>query len=140
MQNLPFSIAPLKYLQKKITSLKLKSFMDPEFPPSNKSLYDVSSLKPYPFKYVPLIYFCRYIVHWLRPMQFMKGKPELFGSEISPNDITHGILGNSWFATALASVAKQPELIKRMFVSKKFCKQGFYRYLFLLFNRFYDGN
>lgn len=48
--TLPFNIAPLKFLKEKISALKLKQFIDPQFPPNETSLFDKTYGKKYPYQ------------------------------------------------------------------------------------------
>ena len=48
--ELPFNIASIKYIQDKMEKKKVKYFVDPEFPPENKSLYDTTKNQKYPFE------------------------------------------------------------------------------------------
>lgn len=51
-ESLPFSITSLKSIQDKMRKKKIKNFVDPEFPPWEKSLFDSYKSKKYPFEYV----------------------------------------------------------------------------------------
>lgn len=46
---LPFNIAPIEYIHDKIESSGLGEFIDPEFPPTEHSLYDTHK-KSYPLE------------------------------------------------------------------------------------------
>ena len=83
------------------------------------AIYDPE--EPYPFSEQ---------VVWRRARDFLAddaGKPpKVFGS-ISPLDIREGQLGNGWFMSALSSIAEYPELVKKLFVTKNYNKDGVYR-------------
>ena len=53
--------------------------------------------------------------------------PKLFDDGIDPNDINQGALGNCWFLASIASVAENPSLIKRLFITKEYNEQGLYQ-------------
>jgi hypothetical protein len=43
------------------------------------------------------------------------GELKIFRDKIGPNDLKQGGLGSSYFISVLGILAKQPELIKKMF-------------------------
>lgn len=51
----------------------------------------------------------------------------MFFKDIGPFDIKEGALGDSWLLGALATLAEQPWLIERLFVSKYQNQEGVYR-------------
>jgi calpain-15 len=53
--------------------------------------------------------------------------PQLFCDGIDPNDINQGALGNCWFLASIASVAENPALIKRLFITQEYNEQGIYQ-------------
>ena len=57
----------------------------------------------------------------------MKGPISLFGKGITPEGVMQGLLENSWFSTAVASIARRPKLIDRLFITKKYTRKGIYR-------------
>ena len=66
-------------------------------------------------------------IQWRRPHEFMSGDIKVFSDTIDPNDIIQGALGDCWFLSALASLAENPHLIRRLFVTKQYNKQGIYK-------------
>ena len=116
LASLPFEAAPSVHIKEGLKRASVKCFIDPDFPPINSSLYDLS--EDYPFSQA---------VHWRRPKEFMKGKISLFESGIDPFDVIQGDLKNAWLMAALVGMAENPKLIERLFVSKKYNEQGFYK-------------
>jgi hypothetical protein len=54
-------------------------------------------------------------VLWLRPSEFMQGKPVLFSEGIAPDDILQGSLGDCYFLSSLSVLAERPKRIERLF-------------------------
>jgi len=54
-------------------------------------------------------------------------EPSIFYESIEPNDIREGALGNSWFTSALATLAERPALIERLFIIKEVSQYGIYK-------------
>ena len=57
----------------------------------------------------------------------MRGEIKVFGDGIDPNDIIQGGLGDCWFLSALSSLAENPKLIERLFVTKEYNETGIYK-------------
>ena len=91
------------------------NFVDPEFSPSDSSIYAGSSALN------------NEIIHWRRPVDIYGDGFQLFSEDLDPNDIWPGSLQNYWFLTALATLAERPSLIKRLFCCDGVNKDGFYR-------------
>lgn len=71
--------------------------------------------------------FYSYVVHWRRPREFIEGPISLFGDGITPDGICEGVQMNSWLVSAIASLARRPKLVKRLFITRKYNKHGIYR-------------
>ena len=54
------------------------------------------------------------------------GSFQVFTHDIVPSDIKQGALGDCWFLAALAAVAEDPDLIRRLFGDPKVNKHGIY--------------
>ena len=54
------------------------------------------------------------------------GSFQVFTNDILPSDIKQGALGDCWFLAALAAVAEDPDLIRRLFGDPKVNKHGVY--------------
>jgi calpain-15 len=117
MMKLPFEVMDVDEIVKVIKKKGFPNFIDAHFLPNDISIYNPLK-QDYPYKKV---------VHWRRPKDFMKGKPKVFSDEIDPNDIKQGFLGNCWFLCAVASLAERPALVKRLFITKEYNKEGIYR-------------
>jgi calpain-15 len=57
----------------------------------------------------------------------MHGRPKLFEETIDPNDIRQGSLGNCWFLAAIASLAENPALVRRLFITDEYNEFGIYQ-------------
>nr|CAD7262905.1 unnamed protein product [Timema shepardi] len=89
-------------------------FSDPDFPassaslsysdPGNEGLQDIMWVRPQ----------VRGKGKEATPSQEMCERPQLFVDGISRSDVKQGILGDCWFLSACASVAKRPELIEKV--------------------------
>lgn len=53
--------------------------------------------------------------------------PQIFQDDIDPNDIKQGFLPDCWFLSALSCLAERPALVRRLFVTKEYNKEGIYR-------------
>ncbi|KAI6209373.1 Calpain-5 [Aphelenchoides besseyi] len=74
-------------------------FVDPEFPPTNVSLFlDTDRSAD---------------IVWKRPSDLVDD-PQLFVEGASPNDVTQGILGNCWFVSACSALTHNEELLKKV--------------------------
>ena len=117
LQSIPFDIMDQNEIKQKLREFRLENFLDPSFPPTDTSLYDLESEEEYPLDEKPV---------WKRPKEFMEN-PELYHNGIDPNDINQGALGNCWFMASIASVAEIPALIKRLFITKEYNEEGIYQ-------------
>lgn len=103
----------------KMHLIKLSHFVDYHFPPSESSINLGKADNPY-----------LEVVHWRRPKDFFTGKFEIFHQIIEPNDILQGKLGDCWFMSAVASLSERPELVQRLFITRKVNRKGIYRLRF----------
>jgi calpain-15 len=53
-------------------------------------------------------------------------KPQLFFDGITPSDVHQGGLGDCWLMSAIAAISEFPEVIKHIFVTKRFTPYGKY--------------
>lgn len=116
--KIPFEIMDEEELEHEIRKLGYKNFVDPCFPPLDRSIYDVTSGEEYPLSERPV---------WKRPHEYMNGAPQLFEDDIDPNDIRQGALGNCWFLASIASLAESPALVRRLFITDKYNEFGIYK-------------
>ena len=82
---------------KKQTQTTQQLFEDPEFPPSDASLYMCPNNE-------------KKEVEWLRPGELVPN-PQLFVDGTDSDDVIQGCLGNCWFAAAMATLAKNKKLL-----------------------------
>ncbi len=93
-------------------------FVDSKFPPEKKSLVSNSSNTDYQGQFDAIA--------WKRSTElFGEGQFKMYQG-ISPCDIRQGALGNCYFLCSLSSLAEQPDLIKRLFVSQDVNEYGAY--------------
>lgn len=116
--KIPFEVMDVPSLIGAISDLGFDNFVDPLFPPEDSSIYDTSNTPEYPLDEVPV---------WKRPHEFMDGRPRLFERTVDPNDIRQGALGNCWFLAAIASLAENPSLVKRLFITDEYNEFGIYQ-------------
>jgi len=69
-------------------------FQDPEFPPTNKSLFYSKQDKD---------------IEWKRPKELCK-VPKLVVEGVTCDDLNEGELGNTWFVSACSSLAQEPKM------------------------------
>jgi len=104
------------------------AFVDDSFPPSGRSLYynrECPSLEP------ELARDRQSVSQWLRPGQIVaegdqKIKWTVFRTPL-PSDISQGILGNCWLLSALAVLTEREDLVRKILVTKEYCKEGAYQ-------------
>ena len=106
-----------KAIWDKLESFGISQFIDPSFPPEDSSIHNKLKTPKFPLAKRPV---------WKRPSEFMKN-PQLFNKGIDPNDINQGLLGDCWFLASIASLAENPALIQRLFITKKYNIQGLYQ-------------
>lgn len=118
-----FSMMTIDQCYKKLKDLNAPNFIDLEFPPIERSVYD---------KFVDHDF--DIVVHWRRPLDFLhvdfsQGllEPAVFFETIEPNDVRPGILGDEWFLSAVALLAERPALIERLFITKEINSAGIYK-------------
>ncbi|CAI2386182.1 unnamed protein product [Moneuplotes crassus] len=121
LSGYPYEIMNMESLENQVKHTDSK-FIDISFAPIDASVHN---LKENPFDV---------LVHWRRPEDFVwvdysQGllEPSIFYESIEPNDIREGALGNSWFTSALATLAERPALIERLFIIKEVSQYGIYK-------------
>lgn len=122
LSKIPVSLCTLVELENTLSSHKIE-FIDNEFAPLDSSIYKELNKEPF-----------SQLLHWRKPSEFMRidyaeglKEPVIFSEDIQPTDIHQGQLGDTWFASALASLTERPGLIERLFVTKDINKSGIYR-------------
>jgi len=115
-KSIPYEVLDTDEIVIRMAERGQENFIDPHFPPRNISLFNVVK-DEYPFDFM---------VHWRRPHEFMKN-PAVFEHEIDPNDIKQGGLGDCWFLSALSSLAERPGMVKRLFITQEYNKEGIYK-------------
>ena len=104
------------------------AFVDDSFPPSGKSLYYNSqgpSLEPELARDAG-----HGVTQWLRPHQILAEGERVPWSVFRtplPSDISQGILGNCWLLSALAVLTEREDLVRKMLVTKEYCREGAYQ-------------
>ena len=63
---------------------------------------------------------------WKRPTEFNEINWSLFGTGISPSDIPNTTANNSSLLGIIRELAKTPEAIKKLFITKEFNERGYY--------------
>ena len=99
-----------------------EKFVDDSFPPCDKSLFIDPKKKPKNLG----------SIQWLSPEQIQTHSNERHlkwsvYNEPKFNDIKQGLLGNCWLLSGLAVILEQPELLKRIIITKEYCPQGCYQ-------------
>lgn len=116
--QIPFEVLDTDQLTSAIKKFGHDHFVDPSFPPDDSSIYDKTNMSKYPLDEVAV---------WKRPSEFMRGRPRLFEYGIDPNDIRQGVLGDCWFLAAISSLAENPALVRRLFITKEYNEFGIYQ-------------
>lgn len=62
-------------------------------------------------------------IKWRRARDIYPDKT-LFGTQILPEDVVQGDLGDCYYAAAIAALAEHPELIKQAFVTQNYLANG----------------
>lgn len=117
IQWIPFEVMDTCDITEKVKEFGFDHFIDPSFPPNDLSIFSKLGSEKYPLKEKPI---------WKRPTEFIDGAPVLF-DDIDPNDIHQGALGDWWFLAAVASIAENPALVRRLFLTKTYNPEGVYR-------------
>jgi calpain-15 len=115
-KKIPYEVLPFNDIIANMALFGQSNFIDPHFPPRNTSIYNVVE-DSYPFEFE---------VHWRRPHEFMEN-PVVFENDIDPNDIRQGQLGDCWFLSALSSLAERPGMVRRLFITQEYNKEGIYQ-------------
>lgn len=115
-KKIPYEVLSHDEIVEKMQENGVANFIDPHFPPRDTSLYNVVKDK-YPYDFA---------VQWRRPHEFMEN-PTIIENDIDPNDIKQGFLGDCWFLSALASLAERPGMVRRLFVTQEYNKEGIYK-------------
>jgi calpain-15 len=98
--------SPIEKLVAECKSINIK-YIDPDFPPEEKSIHTMKK-NPLPVK----------AVFWRRPEEFTPGGVFTIFSQVLPQDVAQGALGDCWLACAISALAEFPPVIKRMFVTQ----------------------
>ncbi|OMJ79270.1 hypothetical protein SteCoe_20738 [Stentor coeruleus] len=114
-KNLPINKVSLDQIS---SELKGNNFVDPDFSPSDSSIYAGYSISK------------NELIHWRRPIDIFSDGFTLFPDEIEPNDIRPGNLENYWFLSALSTLSERPQLVKRLFFNEEVNPDGVYRLRF----------
>lgn len=138
-KNLDFphhSTDPKNSRVKEICQTYGKNFVDFDFPPRETSLYRPGSLAEQSAGKEKKLQ----VVEWKRPVDFMKGRINIFEGSIEAADIRQGALGDCWFLSALAALTEFPILIREgVFTEEsreaneqgcyniRFCKMGIWQ-------------
>eukprot|EP01063_Lacrimia_lanifica_P007634 TRINITY_DN14908_c0_g1_i1.p1 TRINITY_DN14908_c0_g1~~TRINITY_DN14908_c0_g1_i1.p1 ORF type:complete len:449 (+),score=105.36 TRINITY_DN14908_c0_g1_i1:61-1407(+) len=88
-----------------------KQYTDKEFPPSAECLEDGKD------------------VEWQRLDDVCRdwgGKPQLFEGVIDAGDVSQGGIGDCWLMSAIASLAEYPDMIRKLFITKRYSAYGKY--------------
>jgi hypothetical protein len=118
LNRIPFEVMSVPQIVEALNEAGYDHFVDPTFPPNETSIFDVTNEPSYPLDSVAV---------WKRPHEFMQGHPKLYDESIDPNDISQGALGNCWFLAAMASLAENPALVKRLFITDEYNEFGIYQ-------------
>ena len=66
--------------------------------------------------------------------RFKDSKYILFEDKIEPNDVNQGTIGDSYYVSSVSAMAKYPNLIYHIFLSKELNTEGYF-----ILNFFIDG-
>jgi len=107
-------------------------FTDETFPPDDKTINSVNRLtgeknETHLFHGYSLISYpdtSNFV--FKRPIQIWGKKYALFKDEIECEDVKQGEIGNCYFVSVLAALARRPELIERLFKTRSANPNGFY--------------
>ena len=69
----------------------------------------------------------KYIYLKMNEIEDMQNLPYIYENGVEVNDIKSGDLNNNWFISAVAMLAEQPALIKRLILTKEANSVGIYR-------------
>ena len=105
-------------LKAKMQAANQSHFFDMTFLPAVSNVFDIDLDSPSTVVY-----------QWRRPNQFQSDIPKqkVFSDRLSPKDIAPGILADEWFLSAVSVLAEQPALIRRLFMTKDYNREGVYR-------------
>ncbi|MCQ2817588.1 MAG: C2 family cysteine protease [archaeon] len=71
-------------------------------------------------------------IKWKRPSEVRKGQWSVFEDTVDCNDITQGTLGDCYFLSGIASLAKYQALIKEKFRTKEYNDLGYYELILFI--------
>ncbi|KAL6567140.1 Calpain-type cysteine protease dek1 [Orobanche minor] len=102
-------------------------FTDPEFPPSDRSLFVDPNNPPLKLQVVS---------EWMRPDEIVKEKhlsssPCLFSGTANPSDVCQGRLGDCWFLSAVA-VLTEVSRISEVIITPDYNEEGIYTVRFCI--------
>ena len=91
-------------------------FTDPDFPPTNDSLFKIdpmAAVKGEPTSATDSGTLPD--VQWRRPEEFIEGESRIFDDRIKYDDIQQGQLGDCWLMCSLAAIAENEVLVRDLF-------------------------
>lgn len=104
-------------------------FTDPNFPPNEKSLLalnqngdPIDKMAYQKNKYA----IHSDIIEWSRPEEIFFGRNYKLFEGVSVDDVAQGELGDCYFLSALAALAKYPKMIRGLFKTDKLNENGYY--------------
>lgn len=128
LRNIPFDHLSKDEIETNLNSVNCQ-FVDLDFLPSDDAMV-------HPRYEESLKEIFDYVVHWRKPEDFCTGEVvndmekkeiKIFNyNEPEPNDIQQGILPDYNLASALSALAEKNNLVKRLFKSESYSKEGIY--------------
>ena len=115
--------------------LENQQFTDNLFPPNEKSLLGQDTTGKYPQEIeIQKNKIISSEIEWKRSKNILF-QPNLFEGELNTNNISTGIITNSYFLSAIDALCKYPYLISKIFITKEYNKNNCFFELLL----FIDG-
>jgi len=103
------------------------TFVDDSFPPCEKSLYISLANKPADTGKLK-----HGSIQWLRPNYIRTSSSEkslkwTVYNDPKFSDIKQGLLGDCWLISAIAVLIEQPEMLRKIIMTKDYCQEGCYQ-------------